>query len=78
MRVAILEKVQVTIEGGSHSILQLAQISVRDANTLLVAPYAEEHTKLIREAIEKSSLGLTPQQDQHTITIPIPKCAFTH
>ena len=73
--VAILDKVQVTIDGGSHSILALGQISVKDANTLLVTPYAEEHAKLIREAIEKSNLGLTPQQDQRFITIPIPKYA---
>lgn len=61
------------MDGASHSILQLGQISVKDANTLLVTAFAEEHAKPIREAIEKSNLGVTPQQDQRFVLIPIPK-----
>ena len=63
----------MVVEGASHSILQLGQISVKDANTLLVTAYAEEHAKPIREAIEKANLGVTPQQDQRFVLIPIPK-----
>jgi len=70
---AILDKVQVIIEGQSSPLLQVAQVSVKDANTILVNPFAPEHGKAIKEAIERADIGITPQLDAAQLRLPIPK-----
>ncbi|KAJ3284001.1 hypothetical protein HK104_010136 [Borealophlyctis nickersoniae] len=73
---ALLDPVQVTHQGSRVSLQSVAQVNVKDAQTLLVIINDEELTGDIENAIRNSDLGLNPsKQDSNVIKVPIPRAS---
>ncbi|KAJ1556129.1 hypothetical protein HK405_006529, partial [Cladochytrium tenue] len=72
---ALLDAVRISHKGASLPLRELAHVSVRDGQTLLVAVHDEEHVKLADKAIRDAGLGLNPvrEQGKNTLRVPIPK-----
>src|SRR3989338_3582524 len=69
---ALLDRVMVSYYGTMTSLKQLANISTPDGKCLVVQPYDKGALKDIEIAINKSDLGMTPNNDGHLIRIVIP------
>ena len=69
---ALLDRVVVDYYGAPTSLKQLANISTPDGKCLVVQPYDKGVLKDIEIAINKSDLGLTPNNDGSVIRIVIP------
>ncbi|KAI8055157.1 P-loop containing nucleoside triphosphate hydrolase protein [Syncephalis plumigaleata] len=70
---ALLDSVHVQSEGHKAPLSQLAQVSVRDPLTLVVAPYDPEMITAVDKAIRSAGLNLNPMIDNKLIRVPIPK-----
>ncbi|KAJ3176857.1 hypothetical protein HDU87_004789 [Geranomyces variabilis] len=71
---ALLETVMVTHKGTRVPVSRLAQVNVKDAQTLMVIMNEEEHTSLVDKAIRAADLGLNPQPHAAgVLKVPIPK-----
>jgi ribosome recycling factor len=68
----LLDKVEVEYYGTATPLKSLANISTPDGRSLVVQPYDKSSLKDIEQAIHKSSLGLTPNNDGNLIRIVIP------
>lgn len=69
---SLLDKVQVEYYGALTPLNQLANISTPDARTLMIQPWDKSSLGAIEKAIQKSELGLTPNNDGNLIRISIP------
>ncbi len=69
---ALLERILVDYYGTMTPVNQLANISTPDARTLLIQPWDKSSLSDIEKAIQKSDLGLTPNNDGIIIRIMIP------
>jgi ribosome recycling factor len=69
---ALVERLSVEYYGMPTPLLQLASISVPDAQTLLIRPYSTSDLQAIERAIAKSDLGLTPNSDGQQIRLSFP------
>jgi ribosome recycling factor len=69
----LLEKVVVDYYGTNMPINQLANISVPESRTLLIAPWDKSVIPLIEKAIQKSELGITPSSDGNVVRLNIPQ-----
>lgn len=69
---ALLDRVEVEYYGSPQSMKNVANITVPDARTLVIAPYEKSLLKEIEKAITNSGLGLTPNSDGAVIRIVIP------
>lgn len=69
---ALLEKVMVNYYGTETPIQHVASISAPDAKTLVIKPHDKNLLSEIEKAIQKSDLGLNPQNDGNFIRLPIP------
>jgi ribosome recycling factor len=70
---SLLEKVVVDYYGTNMPINQLANISVPEPRTLLIAPWDKSVIPLIEKAIQKSELGITPSSDGNVVRLNIPQ-----
>ena len=70
--VALLEGLKVEYYGAVTPVNQLANISAVDARTLEIKPWDKEGLQAIEQAIQKSDLGLTPQNDGKMIRLNLP------
>jgi len=70
---AMLEKVMVDYYGSNMPVNQLANISVPEPRTLLIAPWDKSVIPLIEKAIQKSELGIPPSSDGTVIRLNIPQ-----
>lgn len=68
----MLEKVFVDYYGVDTPINQLANISVPEANMLVIQPWDKTSIPMIEKAILKSNIGLTPSGDGTLIRLVIP------
>ena len=68
----ILDRVEVEYYGTSTPLKSLANITTPDGRSLMVQPYDKTALKDIEQAIHKSGLGLTPNNDGSIIRISIP------
>lgn len=68
----ILDRIMIDYYGSSTGLKQLSNISVPDAQTLLIQPYDKSILQEIEKAISKSDLGLTPNNDGSSIRLSIP------
>jgi ribosome recycling factor len=64
--------VEVEYYGTPTPLKGLANISVPEGRTLMIQPYDKSSLKDIEQAIHKSGLGLTPNNDGAVIRINIP------
>lgn len=69
---ALLDRVEVEYYGTPTPLKSLANISTPDGRSLLIQPYDKGGLKDIEQAIHKSGLGLTPNNDGAVIRINIP------
>jgi ribosome recycling factor len=70
---ALLDRVVVDYYGAPTPLKQLATISAPEARLLTVQPYDQSSIKAIEKAIEKSDIGLTPNNDGKIIRLVIPE-----
>ena len=69
---SLVERLTVEYYNVPTPLQQLSVISVPDAQTLLIRPYAASDISTIERAIAKSDLGLTPNNDGQQIRLTIP------
>jgi ribosome recycling factor len=69
---SILDNVVVEYYGTETPLNGLAQIGVGDARQLVIQPYDRSSIGAIEKAIQKSDLGLTPNNDGQVIRLNIP------
>ncbi|HZS86500.1 MAG TPA: ribosome recycling factor [Chloroflexota bacterium] len=69
---SILDNVVVEYYGTQTPLNGLAQISVGDPRQIVIQPYDRSSMAAIEKAIQKSDLGLTPNNDGTAIRLNIP------
>ena len=69
----ILNKIKVEYYGVPTPMKQLANITVPEARTLMIAPWEPSLVKAIEKAILNSDLGLTPNNDGKNIILNFPE-----
>ncbi len=69
----ILDKVQVEYYGMPTPIRQVANVTVQDGQTLVIAPFDRSSLMDVEKAISKSDLGITPNNDGSCIRITFPQ-----
>ena len=69
---ALLDKIQVDYYGTPTPLNQVGTISTPDPRTLVIQPWDKSVLDAIEKAIQKSDLGLTPDNDGNIIRINIP------
>ncbi len=65
-------KVEVASYGSTMGIKELANVAVAEGNVLVVKAFDPSTLKDIERAIEKSDLGINPQNDGKVIRLPVP------
>ncbi len=68
----ILDKVTVDYYGAPTPLRQMAQVTVQEGTTLVVAPFDKSILKDIEKAIIKADLGITPNSDGIVVRLPFP------
>ena len=68
----LLDRVVVDYYGAPTPLKQVANISTPDGKCLVVQPYDKSSLKDIEIAINKSDIGMTPNNDGNVIRIVIP------
>ena len=69
---SLLDNISVDYYGTATPINQVANITVEDGRTLLVAPWEKPMIPEIEKAILKSDLGLNPSTSSDNIRLPMP------
>lgn len=69
----VLDKLKVDYYGVETPLQQVANISVPEARTILIAPWEASLVKAIEKAIMTSDLGITPNTDGKTIRLNFPE-----
>ena len=69
----ILNKIKVEYYGVPTPMQQLANITVPEARTLMIAPWEPSLGKAIEKAILNSDLGITPNNDGKNIILNFPE-----
>jgi ribosome recycling factor len=69
---ALIERIQIDYYGTLTPINQVATISVPDARQLLIQPWDRKLLTDIEKAIQKSDLGINPNNDGLVIRLNIP------
>jgi ribosome recycling factor len=69
---ALVEHLSVEYYGAPTPLLQVANITVPDARTLMIRPFDSSSLKEIERAILASNLGLTPNNDGKAIRLNLP------
>ena len=70
---SLLDKVMVDYYGTSTPVNQIANVTVPEPRMIMIKPYDRNSLKDIERAIQKSDLGLTPNNDGTTIRLAIPQ-----
>ncbi len=68
----ILDKVIVEYYGAPTPIRQMAQVSVSEGTTLVIAPFDKSIIKEVEKAIIKAELGVAPNNDGTCIRLNFP------
>lgn len=68
----ILEKVTVDYYGAPTPLGQMAQVTVQEGTTLVIAPFDKSILKEVEKAIIKADLGITPNSDGIVVRLPFP------
>ena len=69
---SLLDNITVDYYGVATPINQVANITVEEGRTLLVAPWEKPMIPLVEKAILKSDLGLNPSTSSDNIRLPMP------
>jgi len=68
----LLERIQIDYYGAPTPINQVATITVSDARTLMIQPWDRKLLTDIEKAIQRSDLGINPNNDGQVIRLNIP------
>ena len=69
---AVLDKVKVDYYGTPTPVNQLAAVSVTEARTLVIQPWDTSLLRQIEKAIQKSDVGINPNNDGKVIRLIFP------
>jgi ribosome recycling factor len=69
---ALVERIHVDYYGAPTPINQISQISVPEARLIVIQPYERRLLTDIEKAIQKSDLGINPNNDGQVIRLNIP------
>ena len=69
---AVLDKVRVDYYGTPTPVNQFAAVSVAEARTLVIQPWDKSLLRSIEKAIQKSDIGINPQNDGSVIRMIFP------
>ena len=69
---AVLDKVKVDYYGSPTPVNQLAAVSVTEARTLTIQPWDLSIIRKIEKAIQKSDIGINPNNDGKVIRLVFP------
>jgi ribosome recycling factor len=69
---ALVERIHVDYYGTATPINQVSQISVPEARLIVIQPYERKLLTDIEKAIQKSDLGINPNNDGQVIRLNIP------
>ena len=69
---AVLDKVKVDYYGSPTPVNQLAAVSVTEARTLTIQPWDTSLLRNIEKAIQKSDIGINPNNDGSVIRLVFP------
>ncbi len=69
---ALVERLEVEYYGTPTPLMQLASISVPEPRQLLIKPFDPSTLRAIERAIQKSDLGLNPNNDGRNIRLILP------
>lgn len=70
---SLLDKVQVEAWGSTQPVQSVATISVPEARLLVIQPWDKSLIGPIEKAIQKSDLGLNPNNDGSVIRLALPQ-----
>lgn len=70
---ALVEGLMVEYYGMPTPLIQLANISVPEAQQIVIKPYSPKDLQAIEKAIAKSDLGLNPNNDGQQIRLLLPR-----
>ena len=70
---SLLDKVMVDYYGTATPVNQIANVTVPEPRMIMIKPYDRNSLKDIERAIQKSDLGLTPNNDGTMIRLQIPQ-----
>lgn len=70
--ITILDGIKVDYYGSPTPLNQVATLSTPDARTITVAPFEKKLIQEIEKAIQKSDIGVQPNNDGNVVRIPIP------
>ncbi|KAF7726708.1 hypothetical protein EC973_008482 [Apophysomyces ossiformis] len=70
---ALLDTVRVRIDNSNYSLRDLAQVTIRDPQTLLVTVHDSDLLSSVDKGIREAGLNLNPVIDNKIIRVPIPK-----
>ena len=68
----ILDRVHVDYYGAPTPLRQMAQVTVQDGTTLVIAPFDKSILKEVEEALTKAELGVMPNNDGIVIRMIFP------
>ena len=68
----ILDKIVVDYYGAPTPLRQMAQVSVQEGTTLVIAPFDRSIIKEIEKAIVKAELGIAPNSDGTVLRLVFP------
>src|SRR5213082_3287351 len=69
---ALVDRIQVDYYGAPTPINQICQISVPEARLIVIQPYERKLLTSIEKAIQKSDLGINPNNDGQVIRLNVP------
>ena len=69
---AVLDKVKVDYYGVETPFVQVGNVSVPDPRQLMITPYDKSMLGAIEKAIQKSDLGINPNNDGQNIRLNFP------
>ena len=70
---SLLDKVMVDYYGTATPVNQIANVTIPEPRMIMIKPYDKSSLKEIEKAIQKSDLGLTPNNDGTAIRLNIPQ-----
>lgn len=70
----LVDGLKVTVEsyGSTMTVKELGSVAVAEGNVIVIKPYDPTTLKDIQKALEKSELGINPQNDGKMIRLPVP------
>jgi len=70
---AVLDRIMVDYYGTPTPIQQIASVSVAEARILMITPYDKSILGGIEKAVQKSDIGINPQNDGNVVRMVFPQ-----